>query len=106
VLTHVPQTSINAYQVHQAAGRTRGQSLLVLNYIRMYGGDWSIGELAHALGMEKSTISARVFELLHDSKELEERPRRKDKVSGIMVRPVGVARPVAVAQQHPDGQEG
>ncbi len=91
MLTHAQETSINAYQQHRACGRARGQALLVLNYIRMYGGDWSIGELACALGMEKSTLSARIHELLHDTQELETRPRRKDRVSGIMVRPVGVA---------------
>jgi len=96
--TNVPITSINAYHAHQAAGRARGQCLLILNFIRDSGGDWSIGELAQALEMDKSTVSGRVFELLHDTGELAARPKRKDRVSGILVRPVAlVVRPVAVA---------
>lgn len=90
--THAQTTSINAYQAHHAAGHARGQRLRILNYIRAAGGDWSIGELAQALALEKSTVSARVHELLHDSRELVARPRRKDRVSGILVRPVTIAR--------------
>lgn len=96
--TNILTTSIHAYQDHRAAGRARGQSLVILNFIRNCGGDWSIGELAEALEMDKSTVSARVFELLHDSGELMARPKRKDRVSGILVRPVAlVVRPVALA---------
>ncbi len=98
MLSNCAKTSINAYQAHCATSRARGQALLILNFIRESGGDWSIGELAHELEMEKSTVSARVFELLHDTQELIARPRRKDRVSGILIRPVAlVARPVAVA---------
>lgn len=90
--TRTNPTSIHAYEAHQAAGRARGQCLRILNYIRAAGGDWSIGELAQALAMDKSTVSARVFELLNESRELVARPRRKDRVSGILVRPVALAR--------------
>ncbi len=96
MLSNCAKTSINAYQAHCATGRARGQALLILNFIRESGGDWSIGELAHELEMEKSTVSARVFELLHDTQELIARPRRKDRVSGILVRPVALA--VAASQ--------
>lgn len=91
MLTKVQQTSINAYEAHRAAGRARGQGLMILNFIRERRGDWSIGELAQALEMDKSAVSARVFELLHDTCELEARPKRKDRVSGIRVRPVALA---------------
>ncbi|HEY5993931.1 MAG TPA: helix-turn-helix domain-containing protein [Gallionellaceae bacterium] len=101
MLTNALQTSINAYQAQRAGGRARGQCLLLLNFIRDSQGDWSIGELAQALEMDKSTVSARVFELLHDSCELEARPRRKDRVSGILVRPVGI--PVAPAPRAGEG---
>lgn len=83
-------TSINAYHAHHATGRARGQCLRILNYIRDSGGDWSIGELAQALEMDKSAVSARVFELLHDTSELVARPKRPDRVSGISVRPVAL----------------
>lgn len=89
--SNVSQTGINAYHAHQASGRARGQCLLLLDFIRASGGDWSIGELAHALEMEKSTVSARVFELLHDTGELAATPKRKDRVSGVLVRPVALA---------------
>jgi hypothetical protein len=69
----------------------RGQCLLILNFIRDSGGDWSIGELAQALEMDKSSVSARVFELLHDTNELAAMPKRPDRVSGILVRPVALA---------------
>ena len=91
MLTNVPQTSMNAYHMHQSTGRARGQCLLILNYIRACGGDWSIGELAQALEMEKSTVSARVHELLHDTGELAATRKRKDRVSGVLVRPVSLA---------------
>jgi hypothetical protein len=91
MLTNVPITSISAYRSHQAAGRARGQCLLILNFIREAGGDWSIGELAQALEMEKSTVSGRVYELLHETGELAATPKRPDRVSGVMVRPVSLA---------------
>ncbi len=91
MLRNAPQTSINAYQAHRAAGRARGQCLLILNFIRDSKGDWSIGELAQALEMDKSSVSARVFELLHDTRELVASTRRKDRVSGVTVRPVSLA---------------
>ncbi len=91
MLSNAAETGINAYHDHRASGRARGQALLILNFIRASGGDWSIGELAHALELDKSTVSARVFELLHDTQELAARPKRKDRVSGILVRPVALA---------------
>jgi hypothetical protein len=41
--------------------------------------------------MQKSTVSARLNEMLA-SGELEERPKRKDRISNITVRPVGLPR--------------
>ena len=61
-----------------------------MSFIAARGGDWSIGELAKSLNLEKSTVSARVFELLHDTKELVECPKRKDRESGVTVRPVSL----------------
>ena len=76
------------------------QCRLVVDHIRMYGGDWSIGELAEALEIDKSTISARVNELLHQHFMLIECPKRKDRVSGILVRPVALPG----SRQHRAGQ--
>jgi IclR helix-turn-helix domain len=89
--THVHALSITAYRHHQESGRARSQGRRILEHIRSRGGDWSIGELAQALHIDKSAVSARVHELLHDTEELVARPRRKDRVSGILVRPVAAA---------------
>lgn len=96
--THVHALSINAYNHHHASGRAHGQCRRILEHIESRGGDWSIGELAQALALDKSAVSARIHELLHDTGDLIACPRRKDRVSGILVRPVALAvRPVAMA---------
>lgn len=89
--THVHQLSTNAYLGHHASGRADSQCRRILAHIRDRGGDWSIGELAHALDLDKSAVSGRVHELLHDAGKLIACPRRKDRVSGVLVRPVALA---------------
>lgn len=59
-------------------------------FITRNGGDWSIGELAAALDMEKSTVSARINEMVHETGELEAKKKRKDRRSAILIRPVGL----------------
>jgi len=86
--TAVTDTSIDAFHAHRT--QSAAQRNRILDFIRARGGDWSIGELADHFGMQKSTVSARVNELLNDTFELVERPRRKDRVSGITIRPVGL----------------
>ena len=66
------------------------QRARILAFIKARGGDWSIGELAKAMDLQKSTVSARLNELLKETKELVERPKRKDRISGITIRPVGL----------------
>jgi predicted transcriptional regulator len=82
-------TSINAFHAHVGSGRASAQRERIVGFIRQRGGDWSIGELARQLGLEKSTVSARLNESLH-CHELSERPKRRDRVSGITVRPVAL----------------
>ena len=84
------ETSCNAYYQHRGSGQSAAQRARILNFITARGGDWSIGEIAKALELEKSTVSARVHELLNETREVVERPKRKDRVSGITVRPVGL----------------
>ena len=86
----------DAYSAHKASGKAANQQALILSHLEQHGGDWSIGELARALGLEKSTISARLNELLNDD-ILTATALRKDRVSGIRVRPVGL--PVAGQQE-------
>ncbi len=86
--TAVRSTSVDAYHAH--AGKSAQQRTRILGFIKTRGGDWSIGEIAQALSLQKSTVSARVNELLNETKDLIERPKRKDRISGIRVRPVGL----------------
>jgi DNA-binding MarR family transcriptional regulator len=81
-------TAVAAFHDHSASGKKEAQQLRILAFITNRGGDWSIGELAKAMGMEKSTVSGRVNELLYETKQLIEATRRKDRVSGIEIRPV------------------
>ncbi|MDE2442377.1 MAG: hypothetical protein KGP14_15275 [Betaproteobacteria bacterium] len=88
--TAATETSIDAFHAHRGAGKASAQRARILNFIKARGGDWSIGELAKALSLEKSTVSARIWEALHETHELAERPKRKDRVSRITIRPVGL----------------
>lgn len=81
-------TACDAYHAH--CGQSAQQRNRVLEFVKARGGDWSIGELAHALGLQKSTVSARLNELLNETKQLVEYPRRKDRLSGITIRPIGL----------------
>lgn len=81
-------TAADAYDRHRSSGKAAAQQARIVEFINTQGGDWSIGELAHALGLEKSTVSARVWECLHESHALVDAPRRKDRRSGVLVRPV------------------
>ena len=83
-------TSIDAYHTHRGTGQSAQQRTRILEFIKARGGDWSIGEIAQALSLQKSTVSARIFELLNETHELIERPKRKDRISGVRVRPVGL----------------
>lgn len=88
MLTNVRDTSCEAFHAHQS--KSSAQRSRIMAFVMKRGGDWSIGELAHALGLEKSTVSARLNELLYETKELVERPKRKDRISGITIRPVAL----------------
>lgn len=87
-------TSCAAFHTHAESGMWARQREKILSFIegeQFNKRDWSIGELAHALGMEKSTVSARVNELLYEGDTpLVECPRRRDRRSGIEIRPVGL----------------
>lgn len=83
-------TAADAFHAHRDAGKSAAQRTRIVDFIRARGGDWSIGELARALDLEKSTVSARVNEALNETREFVERPKRKDRISGIMIRPVAL----------------
>lgn len=88
--TNVRETSRNSLLAHRMTGQSAQQRNRILAFIKARGGDWSIGELAQELTLQKSTVSARLNELLNDTKELVEATRRKDRLSGITIRPVGI----------------
>ncbi len=90
MLTTAAPTSIDCFHDRRSSGVTAAQRGRVLAFIQSHGGDWSIGELASALYLQKSTVSARVHELLYETHDLVEMPKRKDKCSGVLVRPVGL----------------
>lgn len=90
MLTAVQNTSRNAYRDHVETGKAHAQRTRILEFIKERGWDWSIGEIAKALKLEKSTVSARINELLNETLELDTKPKRKDRVSGVLIRPVGI----------------
>ena len=83
-------TAIDAHHAHDASGLSSAQRHLIVGFIKQRGGSWSIGELARELGMQKSTISARVNECLNEFGLLVVKAKRKDRISNITVRPIGL----------------
>ena len=87
--TAVTDTSIDAFHAHTGSGKSGIQRQRIIDCIEKRGGDWSIGEIAYVLNLQKSTVSARINELLAD-KVLIVKPHRRDRVSNIKIRPVGL----------------
>lgn len=83
-------TARDAFHAHSDNGLSGGQRSKIIHFIETSGGSWSIGELAEALGMQKSTVSARLNEMLNQFCMLVEKPKRKDRLSNITIRPVGL----------------
>ena len=83
-------TACDAFHAHTDNGLASGQRETILGFIEQHGGSWSIGELAEALKMQKSTVSARLNEMLNEFGLLVAKAKRKDRVSGITIRPVGL----------------
>ena len=83
------ETQIDAFHAHVATGGARFQRSKLLEVFTQYGGNWSIGELAKFLKMDKSTVSARINELLK-TEELIDLPKRRDLISGVLIRPVAL----------------
>jgi len=83
-------TACDSFYAHTDSGLASGQRALILAFIELRGGAWSIGELADALAMQKSTVSARLNEMLHETKDLVAKPKRKDRITNITIRPVGL----------------
>ena len=86
------QTACAAYDAVRASGTSSHQCARILDFITANSiTDWSIGEIAHFLGMEKSTVSARLNAMLNEiDPPIVAKPTRKDRRSGITIRPVGL----------------
>ena len=80
-------TACDAFHAHHTTSARQREE--VLSIFSTHGGNWSIGEVAEYMGMQKSTVSARIYELMHQSPPaLVAAPKRKDGFSGVTVRPV------------------
>ena len=90
MLINQAPTACDAFHANADSGLASGQRAVILVLIERHGGSWSIGELADALSMQKSTVSARLNEMLHETCELEAKPKRKDRMTNITTRPVGL----------------
>lgn len=91
MLIQQTETAIDAFHAHRSEGKATVQQQRILAFIGRRGGDWSIGEVAEFMGMQKSTVSARIYELMHKSPPaLVAAPKRKDRLSGVVVRPVAL----------------
>lgn len=83
--TEVAATSIAAYR-GPVQGFESGQEATILAYVARRG-ESTIGEIAHALQMEKSTVSARQNSL-RKAGQLVQGPARKCHISGVTCKPV------------------
>ena len=83
-------TACDAFHAHADSGLASGQRAVILGFIERHGGSWSIGELADALAMQKSTVSARLNEMLNETGEPVVKPKRKDRLTNITIQPVGL----------------
>lgn len=96
-VTAIQETSVMSYsQLKEEGGLGKQQSLIVSLIAKEK--DMSIGEIAKATGLQKSSVSARIKELIEDE-VLVISSRRCDKVSGRLVRPVKLA-PVQMELGH------
>ncbi|WP_407058833.1 hypothetical protein ACJBUE_12680 [Ralstonia syzygii subsp. celebesensis] len=48
------ETSIEAFHAHRGGGKAAAQRARIVAFIASHAGDWSIGELARALDLEKA----------------------------------------------------
>jgi predicted transcriptional regulator len=80
------ETAINSFHAHHSKSAVQHQ--IILDFLSA-GGDYSINELAKALGMGNNVVSGRLNELLK-LKLIVECEHRKDRYSNVMCRPVAL----------------
>lgn len=84
MLTNVTETSRQAYAEHRASGLVTASQQKVLEVMR-HGRDYSLSELSAMTGIEKSSVSGRINELLASGQVVISR-MRTCKVTGKKVR--------------------
>lgn len=90
MLINQAPTACDSFHAHSDCGLASSQRMKIVEFIEKNGGSWSIGELAQALEMQKSTVSARINECLNEFGLLVVKAKRKDRLSNIRIRPVGL----------------
>lgn len=75
------ETAIKHY--HNVVKPAKHRQIATILLEMTLGTDWTIGEIAHALGMEKSTVSARRAEMLASGR-IVKGEKRHCRQSGVM----------------------
>ena len=86
---NVTRTSKDAYKYIRTTGSNLTQYIRILGLLKKAKSGLTIAEINARTGLQKSSISARLRELL-EAKVLIEMPKRKQKTGGCMARPVAL----------------
>lgn len=85
----VRDTSRMAYKYIKTTGGTLTQYVRIVGLLKRFKNGMTIAELHAKTGFQKSSISARLRELI-DAKILKELPKRKQTTGGCLARPVAL----------------
>lgn len=83
------QTSKDAYIYIKTTGGTISQYASIVGLLKRFKNGMTIAELNVKTGYQKSSISARIRELV-EAKILKELPKRKQTTGGCIARPVAL----------------
>lgn len=86
---NVRDTSRKAYKYLKTTGGNLTQYVRILGWLKRFKNGLTIAELYEKTGIQKSSISARIRELV-EAKILKEMPKRKQMTGGCMARPVAL----------------
>ena len=85
----VRTTSRMAYKYVKTTGTNLSQYVRIISLLKRFKNGMTIAELHVKTGFQKSSISARLRELI-DAKILKELPKRKQTTGGCLARPVAL----------------
>lgn len=88
-MKRIAQTSRLAYKNIKTTGTNLSQYVRIVGLLKRFRNGMTIAELHARTGLQKSSISARIRELL-DGKVLKELPKRKQTTGGCLARPVAL----------------